>query len=593
MDIDRTPQITAGATSRISLYVSAAIILLFILWFAGSADKPLNLDNTDYPALAERTAATGLPIYYKGEEEPNALGLYNPPLYIYLLAAWIQVFGFGEAQVRLFGMVCALLQGTVVLAIIRTLFGSAFRWGPIFWAVFLLNPYTLQTASITDIDSTIYGPLLCLVLLATLRISWRDGEWRTDPVSWREFAWIGVALFLCLWAKLTTVLLVFPFVFLLLIARKGIRRAALLAAAISGASIIAFLASYYLYGALVGLDVGYAFSFTLMCFYTRGSSGTSGVAALLRDHWNNLRAMVPFTMSWTGLLPWAAACLALWVAFRAGIRQRDRRLMHYGVVLGLALLTTLYYCAQTTAFSSAPFKYTFVYWGIVLTAPLFLLAQWAGPNLSQGPSRTVTAGLVCLFFVAEAWANLRVGDSLMLNGFAGPYTLVAYIPALLFVAALAAARYGRAGLAVPMAALAVYCGLQFGIAVYQDKAPYATTYDYGEMGFLDTVAFLKSNTRPDDVIAAMKDIGFSSRRRCFETYGALHSGEGSAAAARFMEAAASGRFAYIVFTEGRGTDGLVWNPALRQWFLDRSKLVRSFGNYRIYQMSTSPPSAVR
>jgi hypothetical protein len=593
MGIDVERQITADAACRIPLYVSAAIILLFILWFAGSADKPLNLDNTDFPAAAERTAVTGVPVYYKGEEEPNSLGIYHPPLYIYLLAAWINVFGFGEAQVRLFGMLCALLQGAIVLAIIRTLFGSAFRWGPIFWAIFLLNPYTLQTAAITDIDSTIYGPLLCLVLLATLRISWRDGEWRTDAVSWLEFASIGVAIFLCLWAKLTTVLLVFPVVFLLLIARKGIRQAALVAAAIEGASIVAFLASYYLYGALVGLDVGVTFRFTLMVFYARGSSGTPGLAALLRDHWNNLRAMVPFTMSWTGLLPWAAACLALWVAFRAAIRQRDRRLLHYGLVLGLALLTTLCYCAQTMTFGSAPFKYTFVFWGLVLTAPLFLLARWTSPDPWQGSSRTVTAALLCVYIAAEVWANLRVGDSLMLNGFAGPYSLVAYIPALLFVAALAATRYGRAGLAAPMAVLAVYCGLQFGVAVYQEQAPYSTTYDYGQMGFLDTVAFLKSNTRSNDVIAAMKDMGFRCRLRCFETYSALTSGAGDPSVSRFMDAAASGRFAYIVFTEGRGQDQLVRNPALRQWFLKRSTLVRSFGHYRIYQMDTRQHAAAR
>lgn len=582
------------AACRISLYVSAAIILLFILLFAGSASKPLNLDNSDFPNVAERTAFTGVPIYYKGEEEPHALGLYHPPLYIYLLAAWIRAFGFGEAQVRLFGMLCALLQGAIVLAIIRTLFGSAFRrWEPIFWAVFLLNPYTLETASITDIDSTIYGPLLCLALLATLRISWRDGEWRTDTASWPEFAWIGAAIFLCLWAKLTTVLLVFPVVFLLLIAREGIRRAALAAAAIAGASSMAFLASYYLYGALMGLDVGFTFRFTLMSFRERGSSGIPGWAALLKDHWNDFRSMAPFTMAWTGLLPWAAACLAMWVAFRAAIRQRDHRLLHYGLVLGLAVLSTVYYCAQTTTFGLAPFKYVFVYWGLVLTAPLFLMARCPSPNLRKGSSRKVTALLLCLFVVTAVWANLRVRDVLMLDGFAGPCRLVAYLPALLFVAALAAVLYGRAGLTAPMAALAVYSGLQFGIAVYQEKAPYSTTYDYGQMGFLDTVAFLKSNTRPSDVIAAGKDIGFRCRLRCFENYGAVNGGAGNASAARFMKAAASGRFAYIVFTEGRGQDQLVRNPALRQWFLERSTLVRSFGDYRIYQMDTHQRAAVR
>src|ERR1035438_115406 len=194
---------TPAQETRLAGYASAGIIFFFILLFASSAAKPLHLDNMDFPAAAKQTALTGVPVYYRGENDPNALGLYHPPLYIYLLAAWIRVFGFGESQVRLFGMTCALLQGAVVLCIIRTLFGyAACMWQPFFWILFLLNPYTLQTASITDIDSTIYGPLLCFVLWAALRISWRDGEWRTDPVFRWEYGLIGLAAFLCLWSKL-------------------------------------------------------------------------------------------------------------------------------------------------------------------------------------------------------------------------------------------------------------------------------------------------------------------------------------------------------------------------------------------------------
>ena len=121
--------------------------------------------------------------------------------------------------------------------------------------------------------------------------------------------------------------------------------------------------------------------------------------------------------------------------------------------------------------------------------------------------------------------------------------------------------------------------------MYQEKAPYATTYDYGQRGFSDTVAFLKINTRPDGVIASMKDVGFRCGLRYFETYGALYGDSGSAT--RFKEAAVVGRFAYIVFTEGRGQDQLVVNPSLRQWVLDRCTVVRSFGNYLIYKIDTN------
>ena len=284
----------------------------------------------DFPAVASATAATGLPVYYRGEDARDMSGLYHPPLYIYLLAGWIRVFGSGEASVRLFGMTCAVIQGLVVLLIVRTLFGAAvaLRGMPFFWAIFLLNPYTLQSAAITDIDSTIYGPLLCLALLAALRISWRDGEWRTDAVGRREYAWVAGALFVCFWAKLTTVWLVIPAVFLLWISRLGVRRAAVMTAAVAGAALAGFAGSYWLYGALTGLDISYTFTFTWESFLKRGASLEPGFVPRIFDHWNNLRFMILFMTAWTGLLPWAASGVALWFA---ALGRRDRRSLHYGV----------------------------------------------------------------------------------------------------------------------------------------------------------------------------------------------------------------------------------------------------------------------
>ena len=126
-----------------AVYLQAFIFLVFILLFASAASKPLQLDNMDFPAVAAQTAVSGIPVYYRGEDNPHHLGIYHPPLYIYMLAAWINIFGYGEAQVRMFGMVCVFLQGFVVLEILRTLFGTLLvdRCRVWFWTIFLLNPY--------------------------------------------------------------------------------------------------------------------------------------------------------------------------------------------------------------------------------------------------------------------------------------------------------------------------------------------------------------------------------------------------------------------------------------------------------------------
>jgi len=566
------------------LYASLAAIFVFVLLFAGGAGKPFHLDNMDFPAVAAATAATGLPVYYRGEDARHDSGLYHPPLYIYLLAGWIRLFGSTEAPIRLFGMTCALLQGAVVLLIVRTLFGTgvAWRWMPFFWAIFLLNPYTIQGASITDIDTTIYGPLLGLVLLAALRISWRAGVRRTDAAGWREYAWVAVALCFCFWAKMTTVWLVIPVLFLLWISRLGVRRAAVATLAVTGAGLGSFLVSYWLYGALTGMDVSYTFAFTLDSFMKRGSQVAPGfVPRVLK----NLHYMAPFMVYWTGLLPWVAGAGALVFAVKDAIGRRDRRSLDYALVLGLALLSTWYYCAKVTSYGRSPYKYDFVYWGLILTAPWFVVERLGWKPLA-GARGSVRAALAFFYVFSTLWVGWRVGDAIIRDGLNGLYQWMEYLPGLVFLAGMVRTRFTGLLLA---AGLSVYGGIQLGVAGYQAKAPYATTYDYGQTGFMDTVGFIRANTGPDDVIVSMKDIGYKAELRYYENYAAIY--ESQTDTDHLIDVMGSGKAVYFVFTEGHGQDELYLNPRLQKWVAANCTLVRSFGNYRIYQLTAKAQSS--
>jgi hypothetical protein len=294
--------------------------------------------------------------------------------------------------------------------------------------------------------------------------------------------------------------------------------------------------------------------------------------------------MAPFMVSWTGLLPWLAACAALWTAGRKAFGEDGRRFLHYTLVMTLATITTVYYCAKITTFGFAPFKYVYVYWGIILTAPLFLITHWGACPPRRISRRIIlfgAAGVCVLYGAAAAWSVIHYRDSAMLSRFTLPDRwVVPVVPAALFVAGLAFRRYRGASLA---AAMTLYCGIEFGVASWQSKVPYSTTYDYGETGFMETVAFLKSHTGPDDIISSMKDIGYRTGRRYHENYQGLYMGGSDASLLR--QAIGSGRIKYSVFTEDRGQDQLIVNPELRQWVLKHCTLVRSFGNYRIYQLT--------
>lgn len=574
---------------------SAAIIVLFIVIFAVGAAKPLLLDNMDFPAVAARTAQTGLPVYYRGEEKPAALGLYHPPLYIYLLAAWMRVFGSAETSVRMFGLVCALLQGLVVLEILCALFGPRFlrRCMPWFWAVFLLNPYTVQTASIADIDSTIYGPLLCFALLAALRMDWENGVWKETPPRFRDYALLSGILTLCFWAKLTTVLLIFPFLFVLFIPRLGVWRSGVTVLALAAISGGLFYVTYWSYGKATGLNTNFTFEFTWISFVERGTSGTPGLIARLTDYRRNLDFMAPFTIAWTGMLPWgAAACVLIWSGLRV-LRLRDRRAIHYGTLLALALLTTVYYCAKVITFGWAPFKYTAVYWGLLLTAPLVLIFDGFDPSnaelvtLAPRPwTVPILLSLTVLVVAPFLFSVAHVQDVLILTPESVWRSMWVIVPAAAFCLGAVGLRWhAPVSRFVMLAALVFVIGFQAGVALFQSKADYATTYDYGQTGFLDTVGFIRSETKPTDIIACMKDIGYRAQRRYVETYlGLYRLYDGTAEEDRLLHSISSGTVRYAIFTAAaHGPDQLVINPRIQAWVAQNCVLVQSFGDYRIYK----------
>ena len=552
--------------------ISGGAILLFLVLAAHQAAKPLHLDNMDFPAVAEATAQSGKPIYYRGEENKLHSGLYHPPLYIYLLAGWFRLFGGGPAQARMFGALCALLQGWLALRILGDLLGEerVREWRWLFWPLFLLNPYTLQTSAIPDIDSTVYGPLLLLVAWAAIRIGWRDGLWRQDAPSWREIALVALALTAALWAKLTTVCLLFPFLFLFLAPRLGWKKAVAVTAAISTAGLAGFFLTYRLYGALTGLDIAYTFQFL--------GASVLGPGRLLSFR-SNFLIMAPFMLRWTGLLPWLSVAVLLAAAARVWWRTRDPRALYAFWLLSLAAGSVVYYCGQVRAFGDAPFKYAFVFWSLIAGAPALLVA-WLQPRL---PRALGLAGAAV--FLAGLWVGaVDVQDLLLRRGGVYPQALSLWVPAGLAVAGLiawiAGPRLRSAGVALLAGALLLHVGIQTGIAAYQSRVEYSTTYDYGQSGLKQTADFIAARTTEQEIISSMKDVGFLAKRRYYENYAALYD---DASAARLIEAWEAGRVSYIVFTEDIGQDALASKPALRDWVAENADLAASFGNYRIYQ----------
>ena len=555
----------------------------------------------DFPAVAQATSRTGLPIYYRGEGQEHWSGLYHPPLYIYSLAGWFKIFGYGIPQARMFGATCALLQGWVIVSILQILFSKATirPLEPFFWLIFLLNPYTVQTAAIPDIDSTIYGPLLGFVIYSVLRLCWQDGQWRTVAPRPVEIGSIGLILMVTFWAKLTTVWLLLPAIFLLLIVRFPMRRTMTVTLTISLIGIGTFVLTYLAYGWLTHQDVSSTFGFLLKSL-SKGHTGST-LRAKLSGYKTNFFIMVPFMVGWIGLLPGAAAGFALLTLGQQAISTKDRRLFHYIVILSMAIASSAFYCLQQTTFGAAPFKYVYAYWGLMVT-PLTLpfCPTWKGPpgfntdkteNRSSQSSGKFGLLLAGLFVLGASYGINSLRDRIIGMGMkffpilslAFLLPIIVAVPGLLpslIPRRLRTSNFSKKALA---AAVMIYCGMQCGIVLYQTRAHYSTTYDYGQTGMPETILYIRQNTQPGDVIASMKDVGFQAGRRYYETYYAILDIADSRQ--RFIEAIATHKIKLAVFTVAHGQDSLSFNPKLKQWMEEHGAIVASFGDYRIYEIA--------
>jgi len=184
------PKFVWRSLTSTTICAIAILVFVFLAWL--QAGKPLQLDNMDFPAVAAATADSGLPVYYRGEDNPQAVGLYHPPLYIYALAGWFKLFGAGPVAARMFDVLCAIVAGFVALRIVRDVFGpeAARKIAPAFFIVYLLNPFALQTFSIADIDTSIYVPLILSAVWAPMRFVFANAELRKTPIGWRDYGHI-------------------------------------------------------------------------------------------------------------------------------------------------------------------------------------------------------------------------------------------------------------------------------------------------------------------------------------------------------------------------------------------------------------------
>lgn len=487
-----------------------AALSLYLLICIQQLGQPYIIDEAEFPFVAEAASRSGLPIYYHGELRPIDVGTWHPPLYIYMLAGWIQVFGDSVPSVRGFGVVLAPITAAFGAITVRLLVAPRLRDGAgvAFVALYLLNPLVIASALLPDIDGTVgvlslTAGVLVVVLLVTSA--------RPEP---GHVLAAGLVLGVALSTKLTTPLGLLPLllVALLLSPRAPLRAIRDFAFVLTLAAAL-FVAWWGSLAVLTTLQFSFPFQFTYDSLVSKGGSvGLADRLALLKPNRLTLFWLDPLLLVITAV--GGSVALSRW-------RQPTARALVLVALFGLG--TVALYNVITTPVFRFP-KYWIAAVPAATVVAVWLVATAAGSTQLRWRWRRGSL----LLLTGSALAAVGLTNVYVARASEADPTLTPLRPVVLTVLgilALAALTLSVVRLASPqraaafalaVAAVAAVALHGIGLSLFQRSADFSTRYYYGETGFAQAVDDVQALTPGREPVLAPKDVGYAAERPFYE-----------------------------------------------------------------------------
>jgi hypothetical protein len=547
---------------KLSTYFKILTVSVFVILVGVQADKSFVLDEIDFPIVSHATSQTLKPEYYRGESEKFTVhvGTYHPTLYINSLASFIKVFGFSETSVRIFGIICTLASAYLLILILRLLIKKNVSAEILLLGLYLLNPYTIANTTLPDIDSTILPVLILLFIYFSVRHLCQNKD-----MSNRVVLILGSLFALALWSKLTTPLIL-PLLLagLAIITTKKYKESVLFALKVLFVGSVGFIITYFIYCVALDLSPTYTYSFLLESF-TKGTSANGPIEGALNNldfarhfvYWPTIPLVGLFGISFIGIL------------FDNSSHERVR-VMKLLAITGI--LVTIFYLALIAPFGGF-FKYPFPVFGLLLLSIVFFYDRYFR-DISVNAVYAVIA--LALGFAVEKkfW-----DDSMFLNlkPFEGLLPLL-----IIVIGSYLILKIETRNIIASLFVLYIFfcIGFQFSISRIQATAPYSTKYLYGQTGLDQTTAYLRSNTYPGEAIWSMKDVGYYTNNKYYESY--LYYFDTSLDS-KLINMLHDGKVRYYVVTTGIGQDNIDYYTHVKKILEEHAVKEKQFGNFIIYK----------
>lgn len=501
------------------LWGSMAMIAAYLALSIAEYGDPYVIDEAVFPYVAEGILKNGAPYFYNGETRPHDLGLWHPPLYDYLLASQMLMFGTSPYSVRAFGAVCVIGSFFILcLALKRIAPGIGQSGFVALAALFLLNPLVVSNALVPDIDGS-----LGVVLVATAL--WASTVVAQAPMTPRMVVAITVFAFVAFSTKYTIAGIVAAMVgtaVLLSPAQRWRKLAFTIAAFVGGAALA--LGALFALGALLDFDARDPFDYLFGSLSDR-TPGRSGLAGTLA----NLFGSPGGNITWIGPAIVLAAVISAVVTSAVRPPMVRPALVAFCAAWGVAIVVAYSYI------SGSPFGFP-KYTSIAVAA----LSLAVVPALGLSRMASVRGGRS----IGWHWIVWAVYVAVLLSGVGGIVALalrwhrvdlrsvtdLAAIAALTFLCVMVAtmvlvlilrrsrddmpsARWRRPLVISSLAALVITPAIvQGSSSVVNAVAQYSTRYYFGETGMSEFLESAEHMIPREEEIIAPKDIGLQIHR---------------------------------------------------------------------------------
>ncbi len=426
--------------------------------------------------------------------------------------------------------------------------------------LYLLNPYTIANTTLPDIDSTVLPVVILLFIYFSLRYLLQKKD-----MSNKVGLILGSLFGLALWSKLTTPLIIPPFLACLaFITSKDYKKSIVFTLKVTLVGFFGFIITYFVYCKLLNLSTTYTYHFLLDSF-SKGTSSDSLLVSVLNNleyarnfvYWPTLPVVGLFGVSFIGVML---------------DKDKSEKTKIKKLLVLMSLLVAIFYIALIAPFGGF-FKYPFPVFGIlILTIALFYDRYIRDTKINLLYAFIATA----IGFVVE---KIFWGDSMFLNR--KPFGHLAFL-ILIVVVSYVLLKINTRRVAASMFVLYIFfcIGFQLSISRIQATAPYPTKYEYGQAGLDQTTAYLRSNTDPNETIWSMKDVGYYVNNKYYESYGYYFD---QSLENDLINMLKSSKVRYYVVTTGIGQDNIDAHPNIKQILDTNAVREKEFGNFVIYK----------